>query len=222
MNSRDDFNTTWIINEMPEGIGPIESYDMLVYNINELYDSNKNIESLVNNLKKFEGDQILYYWYENDTGKILLGAEFSKKSQAITVNIVGKAPDVKGKPPFASDLYDYVLKDRRNITGNNSIRILSDIQLSDEGFNIWKKLLNKGHKISIYNTEEPGKSFSEIKTEYDLKNYFKHDDNDYKKYQYILSESSALFETIAHFNTRRMRELSGLDLGKLNIMRESK
>lgn len=209
MGSREDFNNTWLT-EMPEQIDQTEMYDMIKYNISDLINSGSKVDKLSDNFNKIEGNDSVYYWYENKTNKILLGAEFQKKPQSLTVNIIGKYN--KGKPPYASDLYNAVLIDR-NSHGVNSIRIKSDVQLSDEGFNIWKKLMNSGHKISVYNSSKPGTSFITVNTINDMKKYFKNDTN-FRKYQYIISENTKLLETKMSFNTRRMRELGGLWLGE--------
>jgi hypothetical protein len=123
------------------------------------------------------------------------------------VNAVGKFN--KGRPPFATDLYDAVLADRKNIAGSvNSIRLMSDRQLSDDGIKIWQRLLAQGHKISVYNNKEPGQSFIEITSEEELLQYFQDDNINFQQWQYVISESASYAETRSFFNTRRMRELN--------------
>jgi hypothetical protein len=205
ITSRTDFNDTWLT-EMPRGLGSFEMYDMLVYNINDRIKGGSSIEDLGNDLKKIDGLQVKYYWYEkNDT--ILLGAELSVKPQGLVVNSLAKKPKLQGEP-YATDLYDAILKD-----SNRSIKLLSDIDMSNEALKVWKRLLQRGHKISVYDRENPGQSFITIDNEQELLKYFKDDDTDYRRYQYVLSESGELLaETRSYFNTRRMRELAGIGL----------
>jgi hypothetical protein len=83
--------------------------------------------------------------------------------------------------------------------------------MSDEAFNVWARLLNMGHKISVYDNKAPGKTFKTIDSLDELQSFFKTDDTDYRRYQYILSEAGEMLaETRSFFNTRRMRELTGM------------
>jgi len=201
-DSRRDFIKSWLT-ESPEGIG-FTDYSQTIANI--IYDYISNgalVIDLGNNLKKIEYAQTVIYWYEINN-EILLGAEFSKTPQNLTVGMIGKKN--KGHPPYASDLYNAVLTDQ-----DKSIRIISDTKLSDEGIGIWKKLLNQGRKILVYDSSHPGKSFTEITTEDELMKYFNHDNSDFRKYQFVISESGMKYgNTRGFFLTRRYRELFGI------------
>ena len=90
---------------------------------------------------------------------------------------------------------------------NRSIRLFSDDSLSDEGYSIWKRLFALGHRVSVYDKENPGKSFVTFKSQQEMDNYFA-DNPDLKRYQYVLSESNdVLAETRTLFYLRRHREL---------------
>jgi hypothetical protein len=203
--SRTDFNETWL-SEMPQNIGKIQLYDQLSWTIKDLIKSNAKIIDLGNGLKKFNGVEIKVYWYEDEKSNILLGVELIEKHQGLIVNALAKNPKLKG-PPYASDLYDAILNDY-----HKSIRIMSDFDMSEDAFKVWAKLLQQGHKISVYNIESPGQTFDTFNNVEDLKNYFQ-DNPDFRKYRYVLSESGERYQdTRSHFNTRRMRELSGMSL----------
>lgn len=203
--SRSDFYDTWLA-EMPSGLGSFETYDGLVYSINDLKKAGIKPKEVSNNLYKFDLNTSVYYWFEKDQ-KVLLGTQLEKKPQGYVVSITGKHPSLRGSPPYASDLYDLILKD----SGKN-IRILSDTQLSDQGYAIWKQLFIKGHRVGVYNNTQPGKSFKIFQTQDEMDEYFKDDDTDYEQYQFVLIENSALAECLSNFNIRRYRELSGLSL----------
>ena len=205
VTSRTQFNETWLT-EMPEGLGKFEMFDMLQYNIKDMIKNTQTILDLGNNLKKIDLQQSVYYWYEQ-SGEILLGAELFKAPQGWIVQLVGKNPKIRGRSPFASDLYNAILQDTKS-----SIRILSDKQLSDEGFEIWKRLFQQGHKISVYDATNPGKTFQTFDNINDFDTYFKNDDTTFQRYQYVLTENSYLAETRNNFNNRRYRELAGLSL----------
>ena len=205
-DSRLDFEVSWLA-ESPEGFGETELIDMMSYNITDALNHGLKKIDLGTGYFKIEGHHILYYWYESDN-QIQLAAEFSIKPHAIVVNAIGKLH--KKVPPYATDLYNVVLNDRKNITGSvNNIRLLSDKTLSNSGLEIWKNLLKQGHKISVYDSSNPGASFVEIENVEELLKFFKHDDLDFRRWQYVLSEAKTYAETRAIFNTRRMRELAG-------------
>ena len=139
----------------------------------------------------------------------MLGVELEKKTQGWTVRLTGKNPKFKGKPPYASTLYSAILDDNKHF----SIRIMSDVQLSDEGYEIWKNLFNQGCKISVYDNKDSGKTFQTFTSIEDFENYFRHDDRSFQRYQFVLSTAGAMLaETRSYFNIRRYRELGGLSL----------
>lgn len=201
--SRTDFNETWLT-EMPQGLGSFETYDMLEYNIKDLLNNGIVPEYLINGIKKIDLSQTMVYWYEDKNGIIILGVELDKRPQGLIVRLTGKNPRYIGKPPYASDLYQIILQDNKT----KSIRLLSDESLSDEGKQIWDRLFSMGLNVSVYDRESPGKSFKTFKTKKEMDRYFKLDDTDFKRYQYVLSETGEMLaETRSYFNTRRMREL---------------
>lgn len=200
--SRTLFNETWLM-EMPRGIGSFELFDMIEYNINDLKQHNNRITSLGNNFFKVDLSTSVYYWYETG-GQILLGVELEKLPHGWVIRATGKNLKARGKKPWASDLYDAVLKD-----SGKSIRIISDSDLSDEGYTIWKRLYQLGHQISVYDQADPGKTFKAFNSEAEFEKYFKDDEAAYKRYQFVLSESSgiSLTETKINFRLRRYHEL---------------
>jgi hypothetical protein len=203
--SRTDFVETWLM-EAPEGLGNMETFDQVRYNIQDLKLHQIPVQDLSAGLKKTELSQTLYYWFEI-SGEIILGTELDRRSQGLVVRLTGKDPALRGKPPFASDLYISVLNDNQD----KSLRILSDNQLSDEGYKIWKRLFAQGAQVSVYDKNNPGKSFRTFQDFSEFDKYFQHDNSDYKSSQYVLSSNSAsLAETRGFFHIRRYRELTGL------------
>jgi hypothetical protein len=200
--SREDFVNTWLT-EMPQGLGSFETYDALKYNINDLKSNGIEPQDLSNGIKKIELSQTVYYWVDDNQGNIALGVELEKRPQALVVILTGKNPNLRKKPPFASDLYKFILADNKNL----SLRLMSDESLSDEGKAIWDRLFDMGLNVSVYDKEEPGKTFTTLKSKEEMNQYFKYDDSDFTRYQYVLSESGEMLaETRAFFHTRRFRE----------------
>lgn len=206
IDSRTDFINTFLL-EMPLQISPLEGYENIVAYIKEMLDAKVNVINFSNSLKKIQGNEIIYYWYQNND-RISLGAQIEKRPQGYVINLVSKDPQLKGSPPFASDLYDAILTDLKGPV-RLSDQLLSDTKLSNEGFAIWKKLLSLGHKITVYKKDEPGKTFKEIKTDNDLQ-YFG-PTTDKEDYQFVLTESIKSFIDVhGFFSIRRHRELSGI------------
>lgn len=202
LTGRTDFVETWL-REMPTGLGSFETYDQLNYTIKDrIKNGSKPIVVNDADTKKIVGSHVAYYWVEGGD-EILLGVELQIRPQGLVVSLTGKHPAWRGKPPFASDLYNLILKDN-----NKSLRLISDNSLSDEGYAIWQRLLKKGHKISVYDKENPGRSFVTLDSLEDMAKYFAHDDTDFKRYQYVLSEPGEMLgETRSFFHIRRHREL---------------
>ena len=201
--SREDFNDTWLT-EMPMGLGTFSTYDGLRQDIHNLINFGVQVSNMGNNLRSYVGNQVAYFWYvDPQSEEPILITELDIKPQALVVSMTGKSPKYKGKPPYASELYSVILSS----TGR-SIRLMSDETLSDEGYDIWKRLLSQGYRVSVYDKEHPGQTMITIDTLDDMKKYFKTEDPSFKQYQYVISESGeCLAETRSFFNTRRMREL---------------
>jgi hypothetical protein len=145
----------------------------------------------------------MYYWIEDKDGTIILGVNLEKKPQALVVGLTGKNPRYKKRQPYASELYKFILDDNKT----QSLRLMSDQSLSDEGKSIWDRLFKMGLDVSVYDKENPGKSFITFKSSDEMNQYFRHDDTDFKRYQYVLSEGKEMLaETQALFNIRWYRE----------------
>lgn len=202
---REAFVESWIgtLVEQPQRIPETKMYDAIRSIILDRINGGDIPQSLPGGIKKIVGGQVVYYWIEiND--EIALGVELAITPQNLTVGIVGKNPKLEKKPPFASDLYTAILKD-----SPLSIRIRSDVALSDEGFKIWKRLFDQGHTVLVYDSANPGQSHSVIVNYNQMLSFFK-DDATGRKYQYVLSESGTRhLDTLSFFNLRRMRELIG-------------
>ena len=202
--SREDFEESWIT-EMPMGIPAQNYYPNIVQNIKERIDAGMTPVHIKDNLYRIIGATVVHYWYEID-GHIMLGSELTRRPQSLVVNFTAKDPKLTNNPPYASQLYAEILDNSQT-----PIRLVSDQSLSNEGLQIWKRLLKDGYQILVYDLTAPGSSRNIVSTEDDLLKYFKNNDPDFKKYQYVLLKpGEILAETISVFNTRRVRELAGI------------
>lgn len=204
-DTRQDFVESWLA-EMPFIKGTPDAFNQLVSDI-QYRKSNNNacIKSLGNNLYKVEGPQLVYYWYEVN-GEIALAMSLSKKPQNLTVNLIGKNPKFTNDPPWASTLYDAILKDN-----NNSIMLSSDQYLSDESYKTWQRLFGLGRAISVYDINKPETILKTFANSEEMEAFISVTDKTYSKYRYVISETDMmLWETTCLFRLRRYRELSDL------------
>jgi hypothetical protein len=206
LSSRESFTESWV-KEMASGLGSFETYDAITYSIRDFLKNGLKPKTVKDDTFKIDVAQSVFYWVGTADGvNIKLAVELRKESEALVVTMLGKQRDLKGKPPFASDLYALIVKDY-----DENIRIRSDKFLSDEGYAVWKKLVSSGFKVSVYDADEPGKSFKTFDSPSELDSFFKHDDSDYERYQFVLSESIMnLMRVRSSFNLRKHRETVGI------------
>ena len=190
---------------MPMGHASGPTYNVVVNTIQDWLDVKQPVLS-AHGLYKIVGETVVLYWRQNAQGQITIAAEFRRTPEALVVSLLGKHPALQGQPPYASEFYHEILQD-----SHTAIRIMSDDKLSDEGMAVWKKLLAKGHKISVYDSNKPGQTFHTLQHVEDLDGFFSKTDPLYKRYQFVLTEDNIVYmETRGFFNLRRFRELSNI------------
>jgi hypothetical protein len=200
--SRTEFIESWLF-EQPERLNDLESYDTLKWTIRERISDGGAVTEVQPGVYKL-GDQIQLYWMGTPQ-RVDVAIELEHKPQSLVVNLVGKRPDLQGKPPHATDLYMAVLND------NPKSLIISDSKLSDAGVNVWKRMVQLGYFITVYNTNRPGQSRRTIRQPHELDEFLAYDDSDYQRWRFVLSNpGSQIGETVSFFNTRRYRELAGM------------
>ena len=200
----EDFNISWL-KEMPMGILPLSNnlFNSIVNNMKEFVKAGLESRDIGNGFFTLQGTQVAFYWHE--TNNIIdIIVELSIRPQSLVVNQIAKNPNSNVKV-YATDLYDIIVK-----SNNKSLVLMSDEYLTQQGLNVWVRLLNIGHTISVYDRDDTSKGLIPIKSQRELEQFFKDKDPNYKRYQFVLSESNIkLVETTSFFNTKRLRTLSG-------------
>lgn len=159
-------------------------WEQLKNDISELKSRSPNkIHKLGNNFYKLEFVNDVYYWFEQNN-EFILGCSLDKKVHGFVVVMTGKNPKYTTRYPYASDLYLEILND---IKDNEKSIIISDKFLSKDGYKIWKRLLGAGHKISLYNINQPG-NFIQINSLDQLQDFMSNE-KEKRAYRYVLSES---------------------------------
>jgi hypothetical protein len=171
--------------EMPMGIGGQSLINGLISNIKgyiamDIYP----VEDLENNFKKLEGNSLVFYWYERKN-QIFLGGEFHKTKYGLQVSNVAKINSKSS--PFATDLYEVILNDRKSIVGEiGAIKLLSDSKMTEKGLSIWKRLLVNGHQIVVFDKEHPTDEKITLTSGKDMDNFFKMDDPSFARWIYMI------------------------------------
>lgn len=187
--------------ESPQGLGSIKTYDVLKYKLEMLIREGAEVQKLDDNLFCIERPKLLYFWYQNpDDTKYILAAELMKRPHGNIVTLVAKREWFRKRPPFASDLYVAIQK-------HTNKKVISDVQMSDEGYNTWKRLVRQGHQVTVYDNGDPEQDYPIFRNEHEMEEYFKTDDTNYEKYQFVLLENTNT-ETQQFLN--RIKQLSGI------------
>jgi hypothetical protein len=141
-------------------------------NIENGYDK----EEMGNGLNKLKTDDDIFYWIEKN-GTIEIVTQMHETRSGLYIELTGK---LKSSSAHASDFYQMILQSAKRL-------IFSGDTLSNEGFGIWKRLIDDGKKLFVYDTNNP-ENRSTISSEEDLNKFLGNTQN-YKKYRYVLSES---------------------------------
>jgi hypothetical protein len=146
---------------------------------------------------------VVSYWI-GTADRIDIAAELSRQAQSLSVNLVGKDPNLKGKSPYASNLYGAILDD------SEVSLVISDRQLSQHGSNIWRQLINQGYIVGAYDIKNPGQSYKRVENADELEKYLAKDKL-YQLWRFVVSKTGMMLaETNGYFNTCRYRELAGI------------
>ncbi len=200
----EDFSASWLV-EMPMGISPLSNnlFNGIVNNMQEFKQAGLQPDDLGNGYYRLEGSQVAFYWHEAN-GVIDIIAELGVRPQSLVMHQIAKNPN-STTSTFATELYPTIIRNN-----NKSLVLISDEYLTDQGLNVWIRLLNLGYPISVYDRENPKQGLTPLKTQTQLMQFFKSKDATKKRYQYVLSGSDAkLGESMVFFNTKRLRILSG-------------
>lgn len=207
ITERKDFYNSWLF-ESPELL-EFPSWDEVRDNIVDFScRAPKQIKILSNNLRKLELTNQVFYWFEENQ-EIVIGVSLDIQSRSLVVQMLGKNPKWRKKPPHAIDLYIAILRD---LKGSNQNIVISDKTLSASAYKNWTKLFQAGYTISLYDKNHPGSSFKNFDSEEDMKQYFGQG-RKYQDYRFVLSESKEAFlDVLAAFRMRGIRERNHLPL----------
>lgn len=196
----------YIFLEMPQRVNGGNPYDALSQAIDITLEYGEPISSLGDDVYQ-AGD---YFWVGSKDAsikKLIVGT--SLVGNILKVDATGKDPTLSKQPPYAIDLY---IKISNSL--NHGIKFASDKILSDDGFKLWKRIFNSGHKLLVYNSHQGKYEPSVLKTAQDLEQYFNTTDNALD-YQYVIAEDAVIGNLLGSFQLMEWKRLSGYPLEKL-------
>jgi hypothetical protein len=201
--SRVNFVNSWLT-ESPSGTGE-SSHDMfrvVAHAIRDRMNYGSKAVELHDGYKKLVGEETAFYWHEIDN-EIDIAVELVIKPQTLVVTGLGKRID---SPTHATNLYTVIVRDTKC-----ALRLMSEDLLSNQGLEVWKRLLNAGHTISVYDIDSPNNGLISPSSEQEILQYLRLHNNAYKRYRYVLTESGEQTGGVrSYFNTRRMRYIAGI------------
>lgn len=204
MTSRTRFIKSWLT-ESPEGISPTDSYGINQFNIRDLINSGAQVQDTSDSrVKKIELTNTVYYWVQ-DNGVIQLTVELTKNTDNLTVNSTGKDLELARQSPWADELYLAILED------SGKPVLFSDDKLTPASKKIWQRLVSSGRTVTVYDRDAPGVSRVTLSRPEQVEQFWRMNDPRYRRWRFVLSECGMMtLDIIAAFNTRRMRELTGM------------
>jgi hypothetical protein len=123
------------------------------------------------------------YWVGGDKAiNVLLIVNTAMSDNFCKVELTSKNPDIQSAP-YASDLY-LIIKD--DIKSHNLLFTSGDL-LSDDGIKLWKGIVSRKGKVSVYNTSTHQYVLSPVASAEELEQFI--GDASYRKYIFVLSES---------------------------------
>lgn len=205
-DSRKSFYESWMV-ESPERIQPLNGFRSLLDNLLSFMDSYPSIE-IENDIYYLEGRSLIYFYHK--IGNIITTiVELEKKPQSLWVVNMAKDEKYQGAPPYMTDIYKEILY----LSNGRSLVFTSDKIMTNSGVKVWKKLLDSGYTVSVYDSSQPGQSLTRLSNAEELEKYI--GNKDYQKYRFILSESNKWLAQVKEtFTIRRTRELAGITADK--------
>jgi len=205
-DSRKSFYESWMV-ESPERIQPLNGFRSLLDNLLSFMDSYPSIE-IENDIYYLEGRSVIYFYHK--IGNIITTiVELEKKPQSLWVVNMAKDEKYQGAPPYMTDIYKEILY----LSNGRSLVFTSDKIMTNSGVKVWKKLLDSGYTVSVYDSSQPGQSLTRLSNAEELEKYI--GNKDYQKYRFILSESNKWLAQVKEtFTIRRTRELAGITADK--------
>jgi hypothetical protein len=196
--------------EMPQQLNGGNPYDAISSIIQELLSANITVESLGNNTFRIASGNSVYYWIGSaDGNQIRLCSNVDEDGNFAKITSTGKNPNLLKTEPYAIDLY---LRIANSLP--HGVKFSCDAILSDDGFNVWKRIFNSGHELVIYNNRSEKFNADRIKSAAELENYFKNHP-EARQYQYGIAESAIAIGIKGDFSIMEWKRLANYPLAQL-------
>lgn len=185
MNTYEAFYRTFLA-EMPWRVGGGNDFEAQLEALRENINEGGEVERVTDVVYKVVSDTTRTYWIGDETAtdvSVIVDAEVNGNFCKVT--LTSKNPSIPAKsPPYASELYLIIKNDLANL----SLVFSSDYIMSDDAINLWKGIVNRGNKVSVYNTASHQYVLDRVETASDLEKFV--GDLSHQRFVFVLSENA--------------------------------
>ncbi|CAB4129703.1 hypothetical protein UFOVP116_87 [uncultured Caudovirales phage] len=177
---------TIFLAEMPQRLQGSNDFGAQLGMLQENISYNNNVKTVNTNIFKLElGSQVTYWFGDESAQNVSIIVDTNVDGNFCKVVLSSKNPAIpQGSPPFASELYLEIKLD----TGKAALVLTSDNLMSTDGEKLWKGLVQRGNKLSVYDTELSKYVLTPIESISQLDDFL--GDFTKNKYVFVLSETA--------------------------------
>ena len=198
------------LEEAPQQLDGLDSYDAISNTIGELLTSGATPEELNTHTFKISSGDSAYYWIgTKDGSNIQVCSNVVSDGKFAKVNSTSKNPKYANKSPYAIDLYLEIAN-----TVPQGVRFSSDKIISSDGIKVWQRIFNAGKEIAVYDNKSDSYVVDRITSMAELKQYV-NKNSDFQKYQYVLAEAVIIIDIKGSFAIMECKRLANYPLQQL-------
>lgn len=201
MNNYESFYRTFLA-EMPWRAPSGNDFAAQLEMLQENLKHGADVEEVSRNIFKATSENQLTYWAGDiNATEVSIIVDTEINGNFCKVTLTSKNPQVPAKsPPYASDLYLLIKQDLSNL----NLTFTSDAILSDEAIRLWNGIVNRGNKVSVYDTNTQKYVLTDISNAPELEKFI--GGIDHQRYVFVLSETTAAQRGIHHsFNIMEIK-----------------
>jgi len=184
MNNYEAFHRTFLA-EMPWRAQGGNDFPAQLEMLQENISDGAEIISLGDNVfKTLLGNQITYWVGDKNAISVLIIVDTEINGNFCKVVLTSKNPQLPPKsPPYASEVYLLIKKDLSNL----HLTFSSDSIMSDDAIRLWRGMVDRGEKVSVFDTSKHQYVLSDVSAVDELEKYI--GDMGNQRYVFVLSEN---------------------------------
>jgi len=192
------------LKEMPQYAPGGNNFQMQLATLRENLESGLKATILTSNICMLDiGSQLTFWIGDPSATNVSIIANTSIEDNFCKIDLISKNPTLlKGSKPYASDLC-FAIKE---VISNRHLVLSGGDIFSDDAIRLWHGLVQRGSKVSVYDTTANKYLLSPVKSADELSTYI--GDASKKRYIFVLSEglleSREAITTFAIFEMKRL------------------